>query len=409
MSGLDSRGVTRQLLRNCLLLDPEAELPTPGCLLLEDGRIAARLGPGEDRPADAEPLDLGGKAVAPGFLDLHFHGSMIFHEAAGLRAALASDSASLLRHGTTSFLTTTIAWPGAELTSRVTELAAALGDPDGPWPGARPLGLHLEGPWINPEAAGAQPGPGVRDFEASEAEDLLARAEGLIRMVTLAPEIAGAAILQELLAQRGIVTALGHSLAEAAEAERAIERGASHVTHLFNAMGALHHREPGLAGLALSDERLTCDLICDGAHVDPRVVWLAARAKREQLVLISDRVDPPPADAAPLGMGSGALHDDGVALRLADGQLAGSRVTLDRALRNIRDFAGLTRLEAVAACSLRPARVLGLESEVGTLRVGARADLAVLNEADQVVETWIDGRRVLARDAPPAAPDSAAA
>ncbi len=392
--------MTRQLLRNCVLLDPEADSPAPGCLVLEDGRIAARLGPGELRPDDAEPLDLAGKAVAPGFLDLHFHGSMIFHGASALKPALATDSASLLRHGVTAFLTTTVAWPGAELAERVTGLARVLGDAGGSWPGARPIGIHLEGPWINPGAAGAQPEPGIRDFDAAEAEDVLGRAEGLVRMVTLAPEIEGAADLLALLARRGIVAALGHSLAAAAEAELAIERGASHVTHLFNAMGAFHHREPGLAGVALGDDRLTCDLICDGAHVDPRVVRLAARATRERLVLITDRIDPPAADAAAPGMGSGPLRDDGVALRLADGRLAGSRVTLDRALRNAQDFAGATRLAAVAACTLRPAQVLGVESDIGTLRVGARADLAVLDEMDQVVETWIGGRRVLASDAP---------
>ena len=401
--------MTRQLLRNCVLLDPETDFPAPGCLVLEDGRIAARLGPGELRPDDAEPLDLGGKAVAPGFLDLHFHGSMIFHDASALKQALASDSALLLRHGATAFLTTTVAWPGAELAERVTGLAGVLGDAGESWPGARPIGIHLEGPWINRGAAGAQPEPGIRDFDAAEGEDVLGRAEGLVRMVTLAPEIEGAADLQERLARRGIVAALGHSLAAAAEVELAIERGASHVTHLFNAMGAFHHREPGLAGVALGDDRLTCDLICDGAHVDPRVVRLAARAKREGLVLITDRIDPPAAEAAALEMGSGPLQDDGVALRLAGGRLAGSRVTLDRALRNLRDFAGATRLEAVAACTLRPAQVLGVESDIGTLRVGARADLAVLDETDQVVETWIGGRRVLVSEAPPAAPDSAAA
>jgi len=401
--------VTRQLLRNCVLLDPEADFPAPGCLVLEEGRIVARLGPGEARPEDAEPLDLGGKAVAPGFLDLHFHGSMIFHDASGLKTALASDSASLVRHGTTAFLTTSVAWPGAELADRVTGLAELLGDADAPWPGARPIGIHLEGPWINPGAAGAQPEPGIRAFDASEGEDLLARAEGLIRMVTLAPEIEGAAALQELLARRGIVAALGHSLAAAAEAERAVEGGASHVTHLFNAMGAFHQREPGLTGVALSDDRLTCDLICDGVHVDPRVVRLAARAKRERLVLITDRIDPPAQGATAAGIGPCPLQDDGVALRLADGRLAGSRVTLERALRNARDFAGMTRLDAIAACTVRPARVLGVESELGTLRVGARADLVVLDEGDRVVETWIGGRRLLASDAPPAAPDSAAA
>ena len=153
-----------------------------------------------------------------------------------------------------------------------------------------------------------------------------------------------------------MLAALGHSRADAAEVEAAIARGARHVTHLFNAMGPLHHREPGLAGAALADERLTCDLICDGAHVHPTVVRAAARALGERLLLITDRIEPAAGGGAAGSFGSGPLRDDGVALRLPDGRLAGSRVTLDLALRNAQRFAGLSLLEAVAACTLRPAR-----------------------------------------------------
>lgn len=140
-------------------------------------------------------------------------------------------------------------------------------------------------------------------------------------MVTLAPEVEGAALLQEQLVRRGIVTALGHSLADDACVRESVTRGARHVTHLFNAMGPLHHRTLGMAGSALTDDRLTADLICDGVHVHPAVVRLAARAKGDGLVLITDRVDPGPEGS---GFGSGAVHDDGAALRLPDGTLAGS-------------------------------------------------------------------------------------
>ena len=167
-------------------------------------------------------------------------------------------------------------------------------------------------------------------------------------------------------------------------------RGARHVTHLWNAMSGLHHRAPGLAGAALADDRLSCDLICDGVHVHPAAVRVAARAKRDRLVLITDRVSPG------AGFGAGALIDDGTALRLADGRLAGSRLSLDRALHNAVSFGAMTRLEAVAAVSLRPARLLGLERERGTLRPGARADLALLDAEGRVAETWLAGRRVYA-------------
>ena len=143
----------------------------------------------------------------------------------------------------------------------------------------------------------------------------------------------------------------------------------------------------------MTDDRLSCDLICDGVHVHPDIVRLAARAKGEGLLLISDRIELP-GPGAPDSFGSGRVRDDGSALRLPDGTLAGSTLTLDRAIRNAEAFGAMTRLEAVAACTLRPARLLGLEHERGTLRPGALADLVVLSERGAVEETWIQGERV---------------
>jgi N-acetylglucosamine-6-phosphate deacetylase len=159
-------------------------------------------------------------------------------------------------------------------------------------------------------------------------------------------------------------------------------------------MGPLHHREPGLAGAALADARLTCDLICDGAHVHPTMVRAAARALGDRLVLITDRIEPTGRSGTALSFGSGPVSDDGVALRLPDGRLAGSCVTLEIALRNARRFAGLSLLEAVAACTLRPALRLGIECERGTLRPGARADFAVLDADGSLQSTWIGGQCV---------------
>jgi N-acetylglucosamine-6-phosphate deacetylase len=237
--------------------------------------------------------------------------------------------------------------------------------------------------------AGAQPRGGIRPFDAEEGRVLFDGASGAIRMVTLAPEVPGAEELLAELGRRRILAALGHSLTGAEALERAIGAGLRHVTHLFNAMGPLHHRERGTAGLALADDRLTCDLICDGAHVHPDVVRVAARAKGDGLLLITDAVDPPP--SGPVSFGSGPLANDGVALRLPDGRLAGSCLTLDLAVRNLRRFSGVGLREAVAACTLRPARLLGIESERGTLRPGSRADLVLLDVGDEVAGCWIGG------------------
>ena len=375
-------------LVNGLLLDPEASAPARGGLLLEAGRIAGRLGAADAPPAGAERIDLGGRALAPGFLDIHYHGELVLGTPAQAAAALGRESHALLAGGVTGFLPTTVAWPEAELLARVGALAEACAA--GGAGGAAVLGLHLEGPWIAPDAAGAQPPSGIRDCDPREAERVLERAHGLVRMVTLAPELPGAASLLAQLGRRGVVAALGHSQADADQVAAAVAGGARHVTHLWNAMSGMHHRAPGLAGAALADDRLSCDLICDGVHVHPIAVRLAARAKRERLLLITDRV------SAGGGFGAGALVDDGTALRLADGRLAGSRLTLDRAVRNAEGFGAMTQLEAVAAATLRPAALLGLERERGTLRPGARADFVVLDAAGGVAETWLAGERVYA-------------
>jgi N-acetylglucosamine-6-phosphate deacetylase len=383
--------VSRLVIHNAVLLDPEGAAPAAGALLIEGGRIRARLRAGDPIPEDALSHDAAGHRIAPGFLDVHYHGAFVFSRNDAYHDAL-EQAASSVRHGTTGYLATTVAWSAEELPARVETLAAALDAT--PEAGARPLGLHLEGPWISAEAAGAQPSQGVHSPRSGEIEEVLGRASGLVRMVTLAPEIPGAFDLQARLLQHDVVVALGHSRARVDEVVEAVDRGARHVTHLFNAMGPLHHRDPGLAGTALADPRLSADLICDGVHLHPQVVRFAARALGERLLLITDRVTLPRDPDAGASFGSGALRDDGVALRTPEGRLAGSCLTLDRAIKNANTFADMTLLEAVRAATLAPARLLGIEAEHGTLRSGARADLAVLDERGAVVETWLGGRRV---------------
>jgi N-acetylglucosamine-6-phosphate deacetylase len=379
----------RTLLRNCILLDPEANEPQAGALLLDGEHIAARLGTQDELPEDARRVDLGGARVAPGCIDVHVHGRCIFAAPGQSAAALRHDAGELARHGTTAFLSTTVAGAVEELAQRVEALAAASAEHAAD--GARCLGIHLEGPWLNPEAAGAQPVAGIRPPSRSEALDLVARAAGLLRMVTLAPELEGCAAVQEALLGRGVRVALGHSLATSEQAGDAVTRGASHVTHLFNAMGPLHQRAPGLAGTALADDRLSCDLICDGVHVAPELVRVAARVKRERLLFISDAIDPSTAGG---DFGAGGLAPAGFVWRLTDGRLAGSRSCLTQGIATAVSHDAMTQLEAVAACTLRPARLLGLEAVLGTLRPGARADLIVLGEQGELRQTWIGGRCV---------------
>ncbi|RIL07594.1 MAG: hypothetical protein DCC71_02385 [Proteobacteria bacterium] len=393
----------RRWLHDAILVDPESGSEAPGCLLLEGERIAARCGPDAPAPESARPTSLHGARLAPGFLDVHHHGELAACQIDDARGALRRASASLVRHGVTAFLPTTIAWPAPELLARVEHIATAIARSE--WPGAVPLGLHLEGPWILSAAAGAQPPAGIRPYDPREGAALFDRAGSLLRMVTLAPELPGAAALQAELARRRVVVALGHTLAGEQDVRAAVERGACHVTHLFNAMGCTRHRDParpddapdGFAAVALAHEALGCDLIADGAHVHPDWLRIAARAKRERTVLISDRIDVP-ASGRDAWLGADRMRSDGVAWRLPDGRLAGSLLTLDVAARNVETWRVMTRAEAIAACTVRPARLLGIERTRGTLAVGARADLVELDAAGEVRATWVAGRRVYAAD-----------
>ena len=390
----------RTWLHGAVLADPEAPAEVAGSLLIEDGRIAARLGPDHPAPAGAVAIPLGGARLAPGFVDVHFHGELAACEVDDAAGALRRASASLARHGVTAFLATTVAWPAPELRSRIERLALALAE--GAWPGAVPIGLHLEGPWIRPEAAGAQPPDGIRPYDPREGAAIFDRVGSFLRLVTLAPELPGARRLEADLARRGVAIAVGHTLASGEDLHASVANGACHATHLFNAMGSTRHRDAashphadGFAGLVLADDRLGCDVIADGAHVHRDWLRLAARTKRERLALISDRLDlPETAAAAPAWLGAERLRSDGVAWRLPDGRLAGSLLTLDAAIRNVERWRVMSAPEAIAACTLRPARLIGAERERGTLRVGARADLVAVSAAGEVIATWVGGREV---------------
>jgi N-acetylglucosamine-6-phosphate deacetylase len=392
--------MNRIWLHDAFLADPEAPAEVAGSLLIEDGRIAARIGPGDPAPADADAISLAGARLAPGFVDVHFHGELAACPVDDAASVLRRASALLARHGVTAFLATTVAWPASELRLRIERLAAALAETS--WPGAVPIGIHLEGPWIRPEAAGAQPPDGIRPYDPAEGAAIFDRAGSAMRLVTLAPELPGARRLEADLARRGVAIAVGHTLANDADLRASVANGACHATHLFNAMGSQRHRaatsDPhadGFAGLVLEEERIGCDVIADGAHVHPDWLCLAVRAKRDRLMLISDRIDiPETASSTPAWLGAERLTSDGVAWRLPDGRLAGSLLTLDAAIRNVDSWRVMSSHEAIAACTLRPARLIGAERERGTLRVGARADLVALSEAGEVAATWVGGREV---------------
>lgn len=359
----------------------------PAAILIEDGLIRA-IAPADALPCppDAERINLPGLAV-PGLIDLQINGAF-GHDFTANPDTIWEVAAHLPRYGVTAFLPTIITSPPevvAEAQAMVTAVPAGT-------QGARPLGLHIEGPFLNPARRGAHNPEYLRKPDPT----LIAAwtIERGVRLVTLAPELPGALEIVHTLRERGIAVSAGHTTASFDEAQAGVKAGLSYATHLFNAMPPLDHREPGMVGAALSHPSITTGLIVDGIHVHPAMVALAYRSKgAARFSLVTDAM-------AALGMPPGryVLGDfevmvDETSARLADGRLAGSILSLDQAVRNLMAFTGCSLTEALATATTTPARLLNL-SDRGRLAPGCRADLVVLDADTQVRQTLIDGKVV---------------
>ncbi len=358
------------------VLWPDGTL-SPGEVHVADGRIV-----GVGRPAGPVP----DRVVAPGFVDLQVNGigDLSVPELARRGATdpgWQALDAALLAQGVTSWCPTFVTAPLPELHAGidVVRARAARGATGRP----RIIGAHLEGPWLG-EAHGAHRSEHV---VAPEPDAVASLPDG-VALVTLGPEAEGAAAAVAALAARGVVVSLGHSRADYEQGRAAVDAGARMVTHLANAMGPLSARDPGLIGLALADDRLAVAVIADLVHVHPAVLRLAAGAAgASRLVLVTDAI----AWRAPAEVERGVSLVDG-APRLTDGTIAGSVLTMDRAVRNVVSSGAADLATALRAASANPARVAGLHDR-GALRIGARADLVVLDAGLDVVETWVGGVR----------------
>lgn len=355
---------------------------TSGDLLIEGERIVQPA----TVPVGTAGLDASDCRLYPGFVDLQCNGGF------GVDFTTAPEdarevAARLPETGVTSFLPTVISAP-ADVTRRA---LAALDGLRHSSPGARSLGVHLEGPFINPGRRGAHPRRHIRLPDRQEAG---AWSAPDVAMVTLAPELEGALDLVADLTRRGVVISCGHCDVTVAELGAAIASGATAATHLFNAMGSLSARAPGTAGAVLADSTLIAGIIVDGLHVVPAMVAIAWRVLGpDRLFLVTDAIAALGLPGGRFRIGDTELNVDERGARAADGVLAGSVLRMDDAVRNLSAFTGCSIAEAVAAASATPARLLG-RGDVGTIEPGAYADVVLLDEADQVVATVVGGRVV---------------
>jgi N-acetylglucosamine-6-phosphate deacetylase len=360
-----------------------------GAVLIEGGSIAD-VSPDDSLLEDADEVrDYPDSLLLPGFVDLQVNGAFGV-DVATEPSRVADLSRALLSTGATSYLPTVISSPESLYEEVLPTLAAATGQPSS---GAEVLGIHLEGPFINLEKRGAHAAAHV----VGPDPELLARLLDLgpVRAITLAPELEGAGELMALAAKRGAAVSAGHSGASFEVAYEALDASVAGVTHLFNAMSAMHHREPGLPGAAFAHPRAVCGLIADGFHVHPEMVGLAFRMLGpDRIYLTTDAI-------AAAGMGDGeyrlatrTVYLDGGVPRLGSGAIAGSVLTMNEAFRNILAFTGCTVPEAARMASTTPARLVGEGTRKGRLTPGYDADVAVLAPDLSVEAVWRSGERI---------------
>jgi N-acetylglucosamine-6-phosphate deacetylase len=373
------------LLTNIQFIDAH-DHRTSGWILVEGKKIKS-LGQGQPKDFPVEVIvDGKGLTVLPGMIDLHTHGAL-GHEMIGITAPdLQEMSQFYARHGVTGFLASTWTAPHKDISDAIAVTRSVMGNENG----AKILGIHLEGPWLNLAYCGAQAKELIRPAERSEALEYLNT--DLVRLVAVAPEIPENEWVIRECAHRGITVAAGHTNATYAEMKKAVEMGVTQVTHCFNAMRPLNHREPGTVGAAFDLPQIKCELIADNIHVNPVVMKLLVNVKgSENVILISDSIS---AAGMPDGVysfeGARVTVTDGAA-RLDDGTLAGSTLTMDRALANVVKATGRPLGEMIQCASQNPARAIHLEDHKGQLRRDWDADLILVDQNLQVKLTMAEG------------------
>lgn len=379
------------------VLTPTQTLTRSTVVASDDGRISY-IGPMEDAPrVDGERLDLRGRFVIPGFINIHVHGGngITFGNMDALEEDLENYSRWAAQNGVSGFLISIMAPTGDELTRMIEAYVPIF---ERGVSGAEALGIHLEGPFMNVEKKGAQNPKWIHDPDLEEAKGFLKAGKDWIHQVTIAPELPGAKEVAALFRQAGVVNAVAHSTAGYDIAREAFLGDWTHVTHTFNAQTGLHHRKPGLVGAVMNMDDITAELIADEIHVHPGAMKVLVRAiGTDRVVLITDGME---AAGLPEGdyhlLGHEISVRDGAA-RMADGTLAGSAAVLNQCVRNIHKDVDVSLIDAVKMATLNPARAMGFSNRLGSIALGKDASLTVIDKDVNVYLTMVQGRIVYNR------------
>ena len=369
-----------------------SERISPARIVIEGSRIAAIGTPDQVEVApEMTRIEAGDLIATPGFIDTHIHGSSGVDVMEATWDALNTVSGALASHGTTSFLPTTVSASAEVLGECIGRLG---GLQEGEFVGAHPIGIHLEGPFISPIRRGIHPADHIRDADAALLEKWIDMSDGAVRLLTIAPEVEGIDAVIKVAQARGVTLAMGHSDATMETAREAADRGVCYAVHMFNAMRGLHHRDPGIAGAVLADDRVRAEIIADGVHVDPAFVRVFARSKgRERVLLVTDGTSATDMPDGEYTLGASTVSVSEGVCRDSEGRLAGSTLTQDVALRNYVEWTGSDLAAGLEALTTNPAAALGVEDQ-GRLRVGSEADIVLLDRTLTVKRTYVGGRTV---------------
>ena len=360
-----------------------------GLAVIFDEKIEKIVAESEINKEDYDIIDAANNYISPGLVDLHIHGYLGADVSDGEEAGIKKMAQGIAQNGVTAWCPTTMTVSKQEIEAAFSAVRNVKNSQQ-PY-GARILGVHAEGPFINPGKKGAQ----AEEHILSPDAEFVLENKDIIKILTIAPEVSGAKeCIEKVSAKSNILISMGHTGATYEEANEGIASGVRHTTHLFNAMSPLNHRNPGVVGAALSSDKVSCELICDTFHVDKGLYPLIFKIKQDKLCLITDCIRAGGMEDGDYTLGGQPVKKEGIKCLMADGTIAGSVLKLNEAVKNLFDNTDLSLAQCVACASLNPAKALKLDKEIGSISAGKRADFAIVDEKFNVLSTIVGGKTV---------------